>query len=124
MQNNVFQNKKRERKRKSRFTVFDTQVGKLTLLLDITTLFSIRNPVKHLSTFFTIGSINIKLISRNIATCCGKIYSLISGHSVWKFRKFSLIEKIFREINSLVTYLVKRDNCRDFHTVCLKLCAL
>ena len=48
---------------------------------------------------------------------------------MWKFQKFSLTEKIFREINSLVTYLVKplvsrnfcqksvRENFRNFHIV-------
>ena len=48
---------------------------------------------------------------------------------MWKNEKFSLTEKIFRQINSLVTYLVKplfsrnfwqkcvRENSRNFHTV-------
>ena len=51
--------------------------------------------------------------------------------TAWKNEKFSLTEKIFREINSLVTFLVKmllsrnfcqkcvRVNFRYFHTVCL-----
>ena len=34
--------------------------------------------------------------------------------TVWKFQKFSLTEKIFREINSLVTYLVKPLLSRNF----------
>jgi len=50
--------------------------------------------------------------------------------TVWKNEKFSLAKKIFRQINSLVTYLVKallsrnfcqkcvRDNSRNVHTVC------
>ena len=50
-------------------------------------------------------------------------------YTVWKFQKFSLTEKIFRKINSLVTYLVKplvsrnfcqkcvTENFRNFHTV-------
>ena len=50
------------------------------------------------------------------------------GSTVWKFRKFSRTKKIFREINSLVTYLVKpllsrnfcqksvRENFHKFHT--------
>ena len=49
--------------------------------------------------------------------------------TVWKNEKFSLTKKLFREINSLVTYSVKallsqnfwqkmeRDNFRNFHTV-------
>ena len=50
-------------------------------------------------------------------------------YTVWKNEKFSLTEKIFRQINSLVTSLVKsllsrnfcqksvRENFRNFHTV-------
>ena len=48
--------------------------------------------------------------------------------TVWKNEKLSLTQKIFRQINSLVTYLVKsllsrnfyqkckKENSRDFHT--------
>ena len=51
-----------------------------------------------------------------------------------KIQKFTLTEKIFRQINSLVTYLVKpllsrnfcqkcvRENSRNFHTVQLCHC--
>ena len=35
--------------------------------------------------------------------------------TVWKLRKFSLTEEIFREINSLVTYLVKPLVSRNFY---------
>ena len=54
---------------------------------------------------------------------------LKDGSTVWKNEKFFLTEKIFRKINSLVTYLVKsllsrnfcqkcvRENSRNFHTV-------
>ena len=50
-------------------------------------------------------------------------------NTVWKNEKFSLTKKILRQINSLVTYLVKpilsrnfcqkcvRENSRNFHTV-------
>ena len=50
-------------------------------------------------------------------------------HTVWKSENFSLTEKIFRQINSLVIYLLKpllsrnfyqkcvRGNSRNFHTV-------
>ena len=41
------------------------------------------------------------------------IYS--SKYTVWKLRKFSLTEEIFREINSLVTYLVKPLVSRNFY---------
>ena len=52
-----------------------------------------------------------------------------SKYTLWKFQEFSLTEKIFREINSLVTSLVKtlvsrnfcqkrvRENSRNFHIV-------
>ena len=36
------------------------------------------------------------------------------AQTVWKFRKFSLTEKILCEINSLVTYLVKPLLSRNF----------
>ena len=51
--------------------------------------------------------------------------------TVWKNENFSLTKKIFRQINSLVTYLVKpllsrnfrqkcvRENSRNFHNVTL-----
>ena len=54
--------------------------------------------------------------------------------TVWKNEKFSLIKEIFRQINSIVTYLVKpllsrnfsqkcvRENSRNFHTVSLSQC--
>ena len=54
----------------------------------------------------------------------GKLWKFL-----WKFRKFSLTETIFREINSVVTYLVKlllsrkfcqksvKENFRNFHIV-------
>ena len=35
------------------------------------------------------------------------LHTVTHMHTVWKNEKFSLTEKIFRQINSLVTYLVK-----------------
>ena len=60
-----------------------------------------------------------------------KLLRLFEGSfcTLWKFRKFTLTEKIFREITYLVISLVKlllsrnfcqkrvRVNCRNFHTV-------
>ena len=60
-----------------------------------------------------------------------KLFALytIHGTTVWKLRKFSLTEIFFREINSLVIYILKtllsrnfcqksvRVNFRNFHTV-------
>ena len=57
------------------------------------------------------------------------ISTLCFHDTVWKNKKFFLTKKIFRQINSLVTYLVKpslsrnfcqkcvRENSRNFHTV-------
>ena len=60
-----------------------------------------------------------------------KYFLMRLNFTVWKNEKFSLTEKIFRQINSLVTCLVKplhsrnfwqkcvRENLRNFHTVSL-----
>ena len=42
-------------------------------------------------------------------------------HTVWKNAKFTLTEKIFRQINSLVTYLVKQLLSRNFCQNCVRM---
>ena len=44
--------------------------------------------------------------------------SLFSTLWVWKNEKFSLTQKIFRQISSLVTYLVKQLLSRNFYQKC------
>ena len=70
------------------------------------------------------------MISRNIFSVRVNFHNFHTVHNtVWKNKKFSLTKKIFRQINSLVTYLVKlllsrifcqkcvRENSHNFHTV-------
>ena len=65
----------------------------------------------------------ITLLSRNFCHSMPRTRSFFRQfnlHTLWKLREFSLTEKKFREINFLVTYLVKPLLSRNFCQKCVR----
>ena len=105
-------------------------------------------PFTHLLMLYTIYMLKVAILSnprtdsaRNSSRRSSRIWSLnfsklisqvSNWYTVWKNEKFSLTKEKFRQINSLVIYLVKpllsrnfcqkyvRENFRNFHTVIWK----